>query len=204
MTSILLKDVSKRYGYQWIVKDFEAQFNVDTICGIAGANGSGKSTLIKMMSGFLTPSQGEIQYLLDSKNVQNIELYTYISLVGPYTDLINEFTLSEMLIFHQKFKAFHNYVTYEEFETMIELSGQRDKLLSHFSSGMKQKIQLALALLSTTPYLLMDEPTSFLDQNAKLWFANQLAKYAKDRVVVIASNDTYDLNLCTHTKTLGV
>jgi ABC-type multidrug transport system ATPase subunit len=196
MTSIHLDKLSKRYGYQWIIHDFEAIFNANTIYGIAGNNGSGKSTLIKMLSGFLTPTSGNITYKINGKEIKVASIFPFISLSAPYTDLINEFTLAEMYGFHQKFKKLTNNLTFKEFEQKIALSGQKDKTLLHFSSGMKQKIQLALALLSDTPILLLDEPTSYLDNNAKAWFTDLLKENAKDRIVIIASNDVYDLNLC--------
>ena len=61
---------------------------------------------------------------------------------------------------------------------------------------MKQKVQLALALMSDTPIILLDEPTSFLDQKNKDWFIALLHENIRDRIVIIASNDADDLSLC--------
>ena len=196
MTEIHLDKLSKRYGYQWIIHDFEANFISNTIYGIAGSNGSGKSTLIKILSGFLTPTSGSISYNIQGKGIKVPSIFPFISLSAPYTDLINEFTLEEMYRFHQKFKKLTKDLTFKEFEQKIALSGQKDKTLSNFSSGMKQKIQLALALMSDTPILLLDEPTSYLDLSAKEWFTNLLMENTKERIVIIASNDPYDLELC--------
>ncbi|MBK8516437.1 MAG: ATP-binding cassette domain-containing protein [Saprospiraceae bacterium] len=196
MISITASALSKRFGYQWIVDDFQYVFDQNTVYGIAGSNGSGKSTLVKIISGYLTPSSGKISYLIDGLNVKSEAIYKLISLVGPYTDMINEYTLEEMFVFHKKFKPFSQSIEFDEFEKIIRLQGQRTKLLQHFSSGMRQKIQLALALLSDTPVLLMDEPTSFLDKNAKIWFKDLLDKSKSERVVIIASNDQFDLELC--------
>ena len=149
-----------------------------------------------MISGYLTPTTGEIQYIFGNKRIGVDNIYKYISLAAPYTDLINEFTLSEMFYFHCKFKKLHKPLTFKEFEKIIHLSNQKEKTLQHFSSGMKQKIQLALAILSDTPILLLDEPTSFLDQYNKEWFADLLNVYKNNRIVVIASNDPFDLKLC--------
>jgi len=63
---------------------------------------------------------------------------------------------------------------------------------------MKQKIQLALALLSNTPFVLLDEPTAFLDSNAKKWFSAMLNAYTKDRLTIISSNDAFDLEHCSN------
>ena len=65
---------------------------------------------------------------------------------------------------------------------------------------MKQKIQLALAILSDTPIILLDEPTSFLDQFNKEWFADLLNNFKHNRIVIIASNDPYDLAICEDVK----
>jgi ABC-type multidrug transport system ATPase subunit len=202
MSEVVLNKISKRYGYHWIIKDFDATFFSDKIYGIAGNNGSGKSTLIKMISGFLTPTSGAITYSFGTEQVDVSSIFKSISLAAPYTDLINEYTLGEMLAFHQKFKKLRYPITFKEFEANINLKGQKDKTLQHFSSGMKQKIQLALALMSDTPLLLLDEPTSYLDNDAKAWFKNLLAENSKDRIVIIASNDTYDLDLCADIKKL--
>jgi ABC-type multidrug transport system ATPase subunit len=61
---------------------------------------------------------------------------------------------------------------------------------------MKQKLQLALALLSQTPVLLLDEPTSYLDEAAKNWFAQRLCQNSENRTTIISSNDRFDLDLC--------
>jgi ABC-type multidrug transport system ATPase subunit len=196
MTEIAVEKLSKRFGYQWIIRDFDHTFCPETIWGIAGNNGSGKSTLIKMLTGFLSPTSGSINYTVDGAKVTTDLVYNYVSLAAPYTDLINEYTLSEMFVFHQKFKKFKKPVSYKEFEEVIKLSGHKEKPLQHFSSGMKQKVQLALALLSDTPFLLLDEPTSFLDKTTKSWFSDLLHTHAQNRIVIIASNDPFDIGLC--------
>ncbi len=196
MTSIVAENLSKRYGYQWIIHQFDGSFCQNTIYGIAGSNGSGKSTLIKMISGFLTPTAGRIDYLIGDRKIDVRQVFQYISLVAPYTDVISEFTLEELFVFHQKFKKMSHPLSFAEYEEMIMLKGQKDKTLHHFSSGMKQKIQLSLALLSDTPILLLDEPTSFLDAKAKKWFELMLENNAHNKIVIIASNDHFDLNLC--------
>lgn len=196
MTQIQGQSLSKRYGYQWIIRELDLEFNTGSIHGIAGGNGSGKSTLIKMLSGFLSPTSGWITYTIGHKTIPVQRIFPYISLVAPYTDMINEFTLKEVVDFHGKFKPFKRKFSYQELEDIIQLKGHGDKTLQNFSSGMKQKVQLALGLLSDTPILLLDEPTAYLDKNAKSWFTELLSAANPDTLVVIASNDTFDLDLC--------
>ena len=196
MTSISVENLSKRYGYQWIIRDFNQCFDHNLIYGISGNNGSGKSTLIKMLSGYLSPTSGDIKFIENGKIKPINIVFEQISLAAPYTDLINEFTLEEVFSFHCKFKKMNKYLDFKAFESIIELSGHSKKTMQHFSSGMKQKVQLAMALLSETPILLLDEPTSFLDQSAKEWFTTLLQENTKDKIVIIASNDSYDLKFC--------
>ena len=197
MTEIVATNISKRYGYQWIIKDFSYHFLSANICGVAGSNGSGKSTLIKILSGFLTPTAGQLHYNIDSNKYSSEQIFQYVSLAAPYTDLISEYTLEENFKFHSKFKPLVGNIDFKTFETRIQLKGHAQKTLQYFSSGMKQKVQLALALMSNSPILLLDEPTSFLDVNARKWFSELLKEYCNNRLVIIASNDTYDLDLCS-------
>lgn len=196
MTEIIADNICKRYGYQWIIKDFNHKFLSGEVCGLSGSNGSGKSTLIKILSGFLTPTSGKLDVKVNDRICTKSQWYQHVSLAAPYTDLINEYSLEENFAFHARFKVMYDQLDFNTFESKIQLKGHSQKTLQHFSSGMKQKIQLALALMSETPILLLDEPTSFLDNHAKKWFSELLSEYSRDRLIIIASNDNYDLDLC--------
>lgn len=197
MSGIRATSISKRYTYRWVLKGISCNFPSDRVSGIAGNNGSGKSTLIKILSGYLSPSDGSVEYHVNGSVIRTEQVFEYVALAAPYTDVVNEFTLREMFRFHSKFRPFRENLSFQQFEEKIRLAGHDDKPLSHFSSGMKQKTQLALALLSDTPFLLLDEPSSFLDENARQWFVDLLHDNKKGRVVVIASNDPSDLALCS-------
>lgn len=192
---IELVNLSKRFGYQWILKGVNTKFVKDEITGISGRNGSGKSTLIKLISGIITPSEGEIRFVDNNSLILPTNFFKHFSWVAPYTDLIQEFTLQEMFHFHARFKSMAIH-TFEEFLHELQWKDTKEKQIRFFSSGMKQKLQLALALLSQTPVLLLDEPTSYLDEHAKLWFSDLLKKNSFGKTIVISSNDTFDLKLC--------
>lgn len=191
-----VQSLSKRFGYHWIIKDLNYVFDQTEIYGISGRNGSGKSTLIKLISGYLSPSEGKILYKVDNASISASQVYKHLSWVAPYTDIIQEFTLEEMFNFHKKFKKFQQNISFEEFLSLLEWKNTKEKEIRFYSSGMNQKLQLALAVLSDSEVLLMDEPTSFLDQNAKIWFKNILMRFCKNRLIIISSNDSFDLSLC--------
>ncbi len=85
-----------------------------------------------------------------------------------------------------------------EFVSTIQLEKQQDKQLGYYSSGMRQRVKLGLALLADTPLLLLDEPTSHLDTNAIKWFQDLLSENTEDRTLFVASNSHQDeIFMCT-------
>lgn len=188
--------------YDWIIRDMNHTFEYNSITGINGINGSGKSTLIKMLSGYLSPSEGQINYELDGNSLDRSDAYIYISLAAPYSDLIQEYDASEMFNFHKKFKNLRSDLDVNSFLEKVNLKGNKGKQIQFYSSGMKQRLQLAFALLTDSKLLLLDEPTSYLDETNKDWFYNLLKEEMKHRTIIIASNDLEDFRYCTETITL--
>src|SRR5690606_6393629 len=112
----------------------------------------------------LIPSAGHIHYMAGEKEIEPDSLYRYLSLAAPYMELIEEFTLIEQIRFHF---ALRKYQPHFDEEAILELLGLRqakDRQIRHFSSGMKQRVKLALACCSDVPLVLLDEPTSNLDR----------------------------------------
>ncbi|MFD2144923.1 ABC transporter ATP-binding protein [Mucilaginibacter antarcticus] len=128
-----------------------------------GSNGSGKSTLFSVLNGSLGPSAGTITYALNDQPLEVEQVFQYLSLAAPYLELIEEFSLSEMIDFHFKFKAYKPGIDKQALTALLNLPGSADKLIRYFSSGMKQRLKLALAFCADTPILMLDEPTSNLD-----------------------------------------
>jgi len=173
-------------------------FESGSITGINGINGSGKSTMVKILSGFLTPSEGKVTYELEGKSINRSDVYQYVSMAAPYTDIINEYDAEEMFRFHTKFKKMRVDLSVKDFLELVKLKGTKDKQIQFYSSGMKQRLQLALAVLTDSKVLLLDEPTSYLDQENKEWFYKLLSEHTADRTMIISSNDMEDFHLCSH------
>ena len=171
---ITLEKLSKRYLYDWIIKDLSLVFESNSITGINGINGSGKSTLINLLSGYLSPSQGKISYELGDKKIERSDLYNYVSLAAPYSDLIQEYDAEEMFLFHKKFKKLRVDLDVNTFLERVNLKDNKGKQIQYYSSGMKQRLQLAMALFTDSKLLLLDEPTSYLDNTNKDWFYSLL------------------------------
>lgn len=158
------------------------------VYSILGSNGSGKSTLLQICSGYLTPSQGKVVWAKQRLNVTVDKVYTHVAFCTPYMTLYDDFTLLENIRFFLAFKKLRNNLSEKDVVLITELEGHSDKLLRNFSSGMKQRVKLALAVLSDADLLLLDEPSSHLDAKSIQWYQTLLQNNTQDRITVIASN----------------
>ena len=192
-----MKGVSKRFGRQWVIKEFSETFHSGYLHGIRGPNGSGKSTLLRMLSGQLSPSRGRIRYHVDKQVILPEKVYHYVSWTGPYFEIIEELTLLEALTFHFQMKPAREGLNPKSMLDRTGLSSFANRPLLDCSSGMRQRILLATAMYAAAPILLLDEPTVTLDRAAAEWFYSELKLFSVDRLTIIASNDPTDLQACT-------
>jgi len=201
---IILTDVGRRYNREWIFKHITYEFESGKSYAILGPNGSGKSTLLKVLSGSLMPSAGSIYYEMNDKAVDVESVFQYLSLATPYVELIEEFTLREQIQFHFKFKNYLSGYSEPEVVHLLGLENAIDKELKFFSSGMKQRVKLALACCSDSAFVLLDEPTSNLDTAGEGWYLELVDKTKRaDRLFIICSNQEKEYNFCDQTLSIS-
>jgi ABC-type multidrug transport system ATPase subunit len=188
-------NLGKRFNKEWIFRNLSYTFEPGKVYAIVGPNGSGKSTLLKILWGQLPPSTGEVMLHSHNSTVPSLDYYTHVAIATPYMELIDEFSLVEMVSFHFKFKKPIGGLTVDQTITRLELDHARNKFVGAFSSGMKQRLKLGLAFFSSTELLFLDEPSTNLDEDSSRWY-HALLKEAGDRVILIASNqpDEYPLD----------
>ncbi|MBE8713801.1 ABC transporter ATP-binding protein [Sphingobacterium hungaricum] len=195
--TIHLENIGRRYNKEWIFKHINVDFSCGNSYAILGPNGSGKSTLIKVISGHLSASEGQIQYKLNERILDIEQVYTEVSIAAPYVDLIEEFSLEEMIDFHFKFKSYFSGYDSAKIIQYLDLGKSLNKELKYFSSGMKQRVKLALACFSDTKILLLDEPTSNLDEQGVLWYKNLIDKTIhQNRILIVGSNQLHEYEFC--------
>ena len=192
---ITLKNLGKKYHREWVFKNLNAKLASKESYAITGANGSGKSTLIQVVSSALLPSFGTIIYQND-KHIPAKEVYRYLSMVSPYLELIEEFTLLEFLQFHFKFKTIKKNMDINDIINEAYLTDAKNKYLKNFSSGMKQRLKLALCFFSESLVLLLDEPTSNLDQKGIDWYKHHIDMNTPNKLVIVASNQKQEYAHC--------
>ncbi len=193
---VRLQNISKRFSYQYILRDINVNLQSGSYIGIGGSNGSGKSTLLALITGYLSMSEGSIDYILNKGIVPRADVYKHITIAAPYVDITTEFNLREIVEMHQRFRPFFKPLSCNEFLNLMEVDYNPEKLLKTYSSGMLQRVKLSLAILSISEILLLDEPLSFLDEETGIWFWNLLKRGSSDRMVIIASNDPSALSKC--------
>jgi ABC-type multidrug transport system ATPase subunit len=192
---INLTGLGKRYNYEWIFRHLDYRFLPDTAYAILGHNGSGKSTLLNMISGYLSPSEGTIIHTLGQNVLSPDQLYRHLSFTAPYLELIEEFTLEELVQYHARFRAMRTPST-TDFIDRLYLTKAKDKFIKDFSSGMKQRLKLGLAIYTAAPLLLLDEPTTNLDQEGIDWYLEHVSQNRQDRLVIVSSNIAHEYSFC--------
>lgn len=187
---LALDNIGKRYNFEWIFRSVNYEFTSDHNYVIIGSNGSGKSTLLQVIAGNLIASEGKITYTDDnSKNISEEDIFKKLSFASPYLELYEDFTLVESIEFQAQFKPLMKGLSTQQIVDLCELEKDKNKQLKNYSSGMKQRVRLALAILCDSPLLLLDEPTSNLDKKAIGWYQNLISQYASNRLIIVCSNE---------------
>ena len=134
---IILDNISKKFGNQWVIKNLSFHFRKHHKYAVIGANGSGKSTLLQIIISKIPFSKGKLQYF-KSQNTEIApqDIYKHVTIATTAMNLIEEFTLNELLDFHFQFKKPIINGSRKEILEIIQLENEGKKLISNFSSGM--------------------------------------------------------------------
>jgi ABC-type multidrug transport system ATPase subunit len=196
--NIHLDHISKRFRKQWIFQGITFSLKSGTQTAIIGNNGSGKSTLLHIISGYTSPSDGSVNWQESEKIIKREHVFRHVSICSPSVQLWNELTLHENYSLFIQFKQLPEIRGSKEFAQVLQLEKHLHQPLKSFSSGMRQRVKLGLAILSDCPILLLDEPCSHLDADAVAWYQSLLRNHAQQKTVIIASNkDERETFMCS-------
>jgi len=193
---INLEHIGRRFNREWIFSDVNYVFETGTSYAILGANGAGKSTFLQLISGSLSSSEGVISYSKEGALLNSELVFEHLSMAAPYLELIEEFTLNELIDFHFQFKKYRSGLDRLQLIELMGLKRSEYKAIKHFSSGMKQRVKLALAFCSDTEMVLLDEPASNLDQQGLEWYLSLVKEFSADRMLIICSNQIQEHSFC--------
>lgn len=177
---------------QWVFKNLHCEIKSGARVAITGQNGSGKSTLLQVVSGFMSISTGALTHQRDGINVPVENWHGHLSYAAPYLELPEEYTLKEIIYFQSNFKPLLSNLTPDMLLERSGLGGSRHKPYKHFSSGMKQRARLMLAICSEAPLLLLDEPLSNLDAAGAEWYQSLIEDFGRGKTIIVCSNNLAD------------
>ena len=181
-----VKNVKKNYGKNEAVKGISFNIKEDEILGLLGPNGSGKTTTIGMLLGLLKPTSGEI--LINGQKLEGnrIEILEQINFISPYIELPKKLTVKQNLTVYGKLYKINNINERIEFlSEKLRLEGLLNSITGELSSGQKNRVSLAKALINEPKVLLLDEPTASLDPEVGDFVRSFLEDYKKEKKISI-------------------
>ena len=188
--------LGKRFQRDWIFRGLTRAFRPGSATAVLGPNGAGKSTLLNTFSGQLLPTEGTLTYTLAGRPLAVEDVPRHLAYAAPYLELLEELTLLELLSFHTRFKPLRAGITPEKLVDIMYLGNARQRLIREFSSGMKQRLKLGLALYAAAPLLLLDEPTTNLDATGIAWYQEHMQTTRADRTLLLSSNVPAEYAFC--------
>ena len=181
-----VKNLKKKYGLKEAVKGISFNIKENEILGLLGPNGSGKTTTIGMMLGLLKPTDGEI--LINGKKIEEnrIETLQKINFISPYIELPKKLTVKQNLIVYCKlYNVFDIKNRIEYLVEKLRLEDLLERVTGELSSGQKNRVSLAKALINNPKVLFLDEPTASLDPEIGDFIRSFLENYKKEKKISI-------------------
>jgi heme exporter protein A len=192
---VLGKGLSKRFDQRQVLKDVNVECTAGTVTGIVGLNGSGKSTLLKILGGLLRPDVGTVTTSPETPS---------LGMVAPYLNVYDEFSAEELLRLQYRLRGRAiDLASVHATLDRVGLSDRSSDLVRTLSSGLRQRVMLALAVHMEPDVLLLDEPSVTLDAAGRTTVHTEIV-LAQERgcVVILATNDNEERDWCTYTVAL--
>ncbi|MBK7576049.1 MAG: ABC transporter ATP-binding protein [Ignavibacteria bacterium] len=205
MTSFSLTGVRKSYNGRTVLRDIAVSGTSGDVVGILGANGSGKSTLMRIIAGVLRADAGDISLTVNGTVIESEQRPFSCGYVAPYFQIYDEFTPRELLHVHAELHGKRS--SEEHIDAVLRRVGldrYTNEIVRTFSSGMRQRVSIALAVSLIPPVLMLDEPSTTLDTNGRAILIQEIvAHQQRGGIVFLATNDERERELCTHSITVS-
>ena len=199
--SIKVINLKKSYGKKEAVKNINFEIKENEIIGLLGPNGCGKTTTIGMILGLLKPTSGEV--LINGLKMEEdpIQILQKINFISPYIELPKKLTVKQNLIVYAKLYSVKNINEKLDYlVSELRLESLLNRITGELSSGQKNRISLAKAIINDPSVLLLDEPTASLDPEVGDFVRSFLENYKKEKKVsiLLASHNMDEVNrLCS-------
>ncbi|MEX0982674.1 MAG: gliding motility-associated ABC transporter ATP-binding subunit GldA [Bacteroidales bacterium] len=189
--SISVRNISRRFGEQWAVNDVSFEVGSGEVVGFIGPNGAGKSTTMKIITGFLSPTSGEV-LVNDLDNREHpMDIKGIIGYLPEHNPLYYDMYVREYLLYVAGLYHFRGKAAWKRVDAIIEqigLTAERHKKIEKLSKGYKQRVGLSQALIHEPEVLILDEPTSGLDPNQIIEIRNLISTMGKKKTVILSTH----------------
>ena len=204
MLKLDVQNLAKRFGARKVFDNISFTLEPGQSIAIVGPNGSGKTTLLRLLIGFSIPTKGRVVYSEEGKHLDFDSYRKHLAFVSPYLALYGSLTARENLHFISRVNG--DKVSDPEIESalaLVGLEGRGDDFVSAHSSGMLQRLKYAAAVLKNPAILMIDEPTSNLDDSGKKIIFDLIDKSRKDCIIILATNEKEEYSLADRLCQLG-
>ena len=199
--TVIINSLTKQFNNILAVKNISFKINKGTIVGLLGPNGSGKSTTIGMILGLIKPSSGTV--IINGQNIENYRthLLEKMNFISPYVELPKKLTVEENLEIYGRLYGVKNLKD-KIYDLMkkLHLTEFRKRKTGELSSGQKNRISLAKALVNDPEILLLDEPTASLDPDIGDYIRGYIENYASNKgaTILLASHNMNEVERLCH------
>ena len=191
---IYINNIANRFGKQLLFKGVTHTVVAGKPVAITGFNGAGKSTLMQIISSVVLPTKGEIEYFSAGENpLTTEEFHNLLGFSSPIITPYDALSGRENIDFALK----ENIPFPTELIEHFKLTAHIDKDMKKYSSGMKQRLKLIIAMMNDPKFLLLDEPSTNLDEDGKLRLYEIIEEMKSGRVILIATNEPQEVALCS-------
>lgn len=184
------QNVKKAFGPRIVLRDVSLSLQTGDSVAVTGPNGSGKTTLLRILAGLTLPSRGRVDFFREDGKLERSEIRRLVSYIGPELALYDSLTAAENLRFFAVLRGITlDNELISKIMDMVGLGGREDDFYHAYSSGMKQRLKYAVALLNDPVFLLLDEPTSNLDKEGKIIVSGIISRQKDRGVLIVATNE---------------
>ena len=187
--AVNLQGVSHTFKSRPVFEPVSVQLQAGSECLISGTNGSGKSTLGRILSGELTPATGSVTWSCGAEQLEAEVLCTRSQRISPATALNPQLTIEELIAFQGQFLPWTSQSAVQDLIQGAGLKRHMNKAYRDLSSGMQQRVKLALALASQAGLIVLDEPCANLDASGVAWYRETVQTVRGKTTLIVCSND---------------
>ncbi len=191
MASIVVENLTKKYGDQKAVDDISFEIKSGEVVGFLGPNGAGKSTTMRMLTCYMAPTDGEITVAGFQADKQPGEIKQRIGYLPETNPLYTDMAIIDYLKFSAEIQGIKKNHINERIRNMIDVCGlslERHKKINELSKGYRQRVGLAQAMIHDPEILILDEPTSGLDPNQIVEIRKLIKKLGIEKTVILSSH----------------